>query len=229
MVLHSMVSRTTLLRLLMALPDPPWTAPRVLGVDDFATRRGQHYGTVLINYETGQPLDLLPGRDAETLAAWLREHPGLEIICRDRAGVYADGARTGAPQAVQVADPFHLWQNFATAVERRVRRHNVCLKPPDADENSIVHISFTDEQDPTKEMSPIETRLSERHRVVHTFLDQGHGIREIARELHMGAVRRAARAESPEQLLTGRHQPRRTQLDPCKPGRCCPRRWQGSR
>ncbi|TGB13762.1 ISL3 family transposase [Streptomyces sp. MZ04] len=219
-VLHSLVSRTTLLRLLMALPDPAWTPPRVLGVDDFATRRGQHYGTVLINCETGQPLDLLPGRDVETLASWLREHPGPEIICRDRAGgyAYADGARTGAPQAVQVADPFHLWQNLATAVERW-RRHNACLNPPDADENGIVHISFADEQDTTKEMSPIEAAIRERHRVVHALLDQGHGIREIARELHMGGntVRRVARAEIPEQLLTGRHQPRRTQIDPYKP------------
>lgn len=218
-VLHSRVSRTTLLRLVMDLPDPDWTVPKVLGVDDFATRRGQHYGTVLINCETGQPLDLLPGRDAETLASWLRTHPGAEIICRDRAGSYADGARTGAPHAVQVADPFHLLQNLGTAVERCVRRHNACLQPADTDADGVVNRPFADMTSPPKEMSPIEARFRERHAAVHTLLDQGHGIREIARELHMGGntVRRAARAETPEQMLNGRHQRRPSQLDPFKP------------
>lgn len=214
-VLHSAVSRTTLLRLLMALPDPSWEVPKVLGVDDFATRRGQHYGTVLIDCETRKPLGLLPGRDAETLATWLREHPGIEVICRDRAGSYAEGARVGAPQAVQVADRFHLWQNLGTAVEQCVRQHTRCLQPPCSDPGDLPDI----EPPPAKEMSPIEARIRERHAIVHALLDQGHGIREIARELHMGGntVRRSARAATPEELLGGRRQPRPSQLDPYKP------------
>ncbi|MFD0297169.1 ISL3 family transposase [Streptomyces sp. NPDC127118] len=214
-VLHSAVSRTTLLRLLMALPDPSWEVPKVLGVDDFATRRGQHYGTVLIDCETRKPLGLLPGRDAETLATWLREHPGIEAICRDRAGSYAEGARVGAPQAVQVADRFHLWQNLGTAVEQCVRQHTRCLQPPCSDPSDLPDIELP----PAKEMSPIEARIRERHAIVHALLDQGHGIREIARELHIGGntVRRSARAATPEELLGGRRQPRPSQLDPYKP------------
>ncbi|MDX3458774.1 ISL3 family transposase [Streptomyces sp. ME02-8801-2C] len=217
LVLGSVVSRTTLLRLVMALPDPHWPEPRVLGVDDFASRRGQHYGTVIIDCVTGQPLDLLPGRDAKTLANWLRKHPGVEIICRDRGGSYADGARTGAPQAVQVADRFHIWQNLGTAVETSVRRHNACLKPS-AGPDSTASIATADPAGVAKEMSPIEARIRERHTVIHALLAQGHGIRELARELHIGGntVRRTARAETPEQLLTGRRQPRPSQLDPYK-------------
>jgi hypothetical protein len=93
---------------------------RVAGIDDWAWRKGMTYGTVIVDLERRRVVDLLPDRSAASTATWLKAHPGVEIVSRDRAGLYAEGAREGSPQALQVADRFHLLQNFREAVERQL-------------------------------------------------------------------------------------------------------------
>ncbi|MGW3818695.1 ISL3 family transposase [Streptomyces sp. NPDC005046] len=219
-VLHVVVSRVTLLNVLMALPDPCPPAPRVLGMDDFAIRRGRRYGTVLVDVESHAVLDLLPGREKEPVAAWLAGHPGIEVICRDRAGAYAEAARAGAPGALQVADRWHLWDNLATAVERTVIAHRPCLQTPEVSAPSARRIAAA----PPSTLDPdtgaekwLVTRTRERHQAVHQLLARGWTISAIARELGLArhTAERYAHCKNLGGLIEGAL--RTTRLDDYKP------------
>ncbi len=180
--------RDTLLRLVKALPDPPQVPITVLGVDDFAFRRGRHYGTILIDMATHRPVELFDGRDGDSLADWLRAHPGVEVICRDRAGGYGEGARTGAPDAAQVADRFHLWQNLGQAVEKTVnqlRARLIAPASPPVDDSMPAEVQ-------QQQQLKIVTRLREHHAAVHDLAAQGWNKSAIGRKLglHQATVRK---------------------------------------
>ena len=161
--------RATLLRLVRALPEPVLAA-LVLGIDDFALRRGKNYATVLADMVTRRPVDVLAGRHAQVIEDWLAAHPGVQVICRDRASAYAEGARAGAPDAVQVADRWHLWQNLTEAAEKCVIQHRACLREPGPDE---LPIQALEPDAPTA----LVTRIRERHAAVQELTASGTGYR----------------------------------------------------
>ncbi|MFD7481051.1 ISL3 family transposase [Streptomyces sp. NPDC059837] len=212
------VSRSTVLRLVEALPEPDLPAPRVVGVDEYATRKGRHYGTVLVDVETRRPVDLLPDREASSLAAWLAKRPGIEVVCRDRAPFFAEGATVGAPQAVQVADRWHLWHNLSEAAERCVADHRGCLRGT-APEPSQQVKEPEEPADPTGSPWPTGHRFADRtrsnHAAVHALLAAGHSRRAIQRQLGMTyrTVKLLADATTPEDLFHGQWQGRPSVLD----------------
>jgi len=197
------VSRSTLLRMLRAAPEPQLTtSPRVLGVDDFALRRGQVYATIMLDMQTHRPVDVLPDREADTLAGWLRAHPGAEIICRDRAGAYAEGARTGAPDAIQVADRWHVWHNVGEAVEAVVVAHRASLPEPPAGPAAPPAPPPEPPPQAATPLAPKEirlvTRTRERYAQVQQLLADGASRAEVGRRLGLDSqtVRRFADATS---------------------------------
>jgi len=188
------------------------------------------YGTVLIDMDTHRPVDLLPDREADSLAGWLREHPGVRVVCRDRAGAYAEGAATGAPDAAQVADRWHLWHNLAEHTEKTVARHRSCWaqpahapaedRPP-ADPEARPELGPLAEQAALdrREASALVTRTRQRYAVVQALREQGKGIKTIMRELGLAkeTVRRFARASCVEDLLATARDGRSSILDEFKP------------
>src|SRR5580704_1223856 len=230
-VVHS----STVLRLVMALPDPPVTAaPEVTGVDDFALRKGRVYGTVIADAESGQVVDLLPDREAATWQAWLMAHPGAEVICRDRATAYAEGSAAGAPAAVQVADRWHLWHNLGEYAEKTVVAHRGCLTEPGPASDGPAGPAPEQAGAAAGPAAPpagpdglrdvcgrerhLVTRTRERHAAIHELLAAGHSQDAISRALGLDrhTVRRFAREPDVDKLLV-KATSRDSKLDPFKP------------
>ena len=204
-------SRSTILRTLRRLPEPKRATPPLLGVDDFAFRRGSIYGTMLLDLETRTPVDLLPDRTAETLAAWLVAHPGVQLISRDRAGEYARGAKQGAPNAIQVADRFHLAKNLSEVVERILSHHRQALRQirfmrTSAQSSSSLAVRYVRPDRKLRKQEVLQAKQV-RAEQIQTRVAQGMTQLAIARQLHLNRKTVALYAEA--QSITPVSQPAR--------------------
>lgn len=223
------ISGATLLRAVMATALPDAGTPQVLGVDDWCRRKGRTYGTIFVDMEQHRPIDLVPGREAAPLAQWLGSHPSVATICRDRAGAYADGARQGAPNAVQVADRWHLMKNLGEALERLLQRHHPALTAAARTLTERARVTMTPMQGaPLEEVPTVLTRAKReqqerrerrlaRYEAVRDLHQQGVAVRAIACQLHMGRrlVRQYLAAPAFPERAPNRA--RRTLLTPYEP------------
>ncbi len=229
------ISPDTVLNLIRQVPMSGHPTPRVLGIDDWAWRKGQKYGTILCDLERAHPVDLLPDRTADPVAAWLKAHPGVEIISRDRSGAYADGARQGAPNAIQIADRWHVLKNMTEALQRLLDRKQKYLRqaaevllpstpPASSDTNPAPAATPAEASAPASPRTRKEqdrqvrrARRLDRYTEVKTLYQQEVSIHKIAERLRMGrrTVRRLVRSETfPERH---RPRPRRRKIDPFLP------------
>lgn len=224
-LLRMTTSVATLLRMIRKTLLPACPTPRVLGVDDWAKHKGLTYGTLLVDLERHQPVELLPDRQAATLADWLRKHPGVAIISRDRAGAYAEGAAQGAPNALQVADRWHLLKNLSDALSRVLERYRRALQhltQPISPAEPLAELSV--ERNAPSPLSPAAAARArqrreqryQRYQQVCALRQQGWTLGAIAQTtgLCRKTVSRWLRAEHLPEL---RRRRRPSRLDPYKP------------
>jgi len=222
------ISGDTVLRLLRRGSEHRFVQPQVLGVDDWAWRKGRTYGTILVDLQQHRVVDLLPDRTAKTLADWLRDHPGVDIIARDRSTEYAKGIADGAPAARQVADRWHLLQNLYQALERLIGHSYARLKALPELETRTSHHTIVPSSHVQRGRFPRSTgdeeakkasrdRQLARYKEIQRLRRKGRTIHQIAQQLdmHRATVRRHFYAETfPER---NPNPPVKSMLDPFLP------------
>ena len=222
--LRMATSPDTLLRLVRHSPEGEVPQLKAVGIDDWAIKKGKTYGTLIVNLETHRPIDLVSDRTAKRVATWLKGHPEIEVVSRDRSNEYAKGVAEGAPRAIQVADRWHLVKNLREALEQYLEAHRACLRAA-AEPEAISNVPHTKSQSslpnsegnaatmsnpepPSRPLTKADqlrqmrrTKRKERYQTVVDLYHQGLGIRAITRQLELGrdTVRRFVHAgEFPE-------------------------------
>ncbi|ECY4644304.1 ISL3 family transposase [Salmonella enterica subsp. enterica] len=214
------ISPDTLLRRVVQAPEQTENRTRHVGIDEWAWHRGHRYGTLIVNLDTHRPLVLLPGREQRTLTAWFKKYPEIQVVSRDRGGIYSMAAREGAPQARQVADRWHLLKNIGDALERMMYRHMPLIR--------LVASELSPKKSPEPEPSvPAPTlrrpeRLKQQTRnkrhqrwtEVMALHNKGCGFREISRITGLSRVTVSRWVQSGAFPEISTRPPKRGLLDP---------------
>jgi transposase len=180
-------SADTLLRLVKQAAAPPISTPAVLGADDFALRRGKTYGTMLVDLGTNRPIDLLSERTGDVLADWLRHHPGVKLISRDRSSEYARGTSEGAPDAQQIMDRWHVLKNLGEVVLRVVGRTHAALKQRQTASGAQVRSRYRKLRSSSELVASQASRLRRQasYQEVVTLYQQGKRMAAIVEQWHL--------------------------------------------
>lgn len=227
--LGMIASPSALLRYVRRATLTPESSPTVIGIDDFALRRGYRYATIIVDLQSHEPIDLLPDRESQTIASWLKTHPQVEIISRDRGSSYAEGATEGAPEAMQVTDRWHLLKNLGSALERFATRHSEQIKQAAASTvksrggGCSLSLGFSMHsmlRDTAQERESRERRQKRygRYQRVMDLYNQGASQKTIAEEMGMSRITVNTYVHSegfPERSTY--HCPHRSILDPYIP------------
>ena len=225
-------SPSTLLRYVRGSPEPVYPEPIVVGIDDWAFRRGRRYGTMIVDLERHEVIDLLENREAEAVRAWLERHPRIRIITRDRGGAYAEAATKGAPQAAQVADRWHLMHNLAAALEEFLLQKKKVLReaartekesPEEGHATSFSAGSLTPNRPRIRYERQLESSRKRHERVVEQWRNirglhlAGADVHDISKRLGVSreTVYRYRRMEEVPEPVRFRH--KRRVLDPYVP------------
>lgn len=196
-LMHMPVSRSTLTRSIHTREVPAAQAPRIVGLDDWAYRKGLRYGTVLVDMEKRKIIDLLPDREADTVERWLKQYPEIQVVSRDRYINYASGVSKALPEAQQVADRWHLIKNLGEAVKKVLERTQSALKQ----KAKILYTQTSKEQKCEPYISEkTQVALAKKQKLideVKRLLSDGVGIRAISRtlQLHRATIKQYAQME----------------------------------
>jgi transposase len=199
---YGVLSADTLLRIIRHAPQDNLPTPRYLGIDDWAMKKGRTYGTILVDLERHTVVDLLPDRTSAVLEKWLKAHPGVEIITRDRSGSYSEGAKQGAPNAIQIADRFHLLVNLTGTLKQIVQQNPGILKlsqqPPAPSVPVNIKKEPAVEQELAQTVSASLNQKQELYRQIQELHRQGVRLRDIAKSLGVAVNTAMKYANLPE-------------------------------